>query len=131
MTQTDSKDTVFQRWRLNSQVNYRKARIAVAEALKPNQVLSITSAVVTVFSIGVGEAWLLTANTPRPKGAWRFCLRYGALQILPSIIWVTKPADVIVRSMGKDPSKYLRKFDLHNLQDSKASLRVTTLQNLR
>lgn len=113
------------------QVSKRKAEIAIREVLKPNQVLSVSSAAITVFGIGVLEARMLTARGPRPRGAWKFYLRYGALQILPSIIWLTKPAEVVVRSMGRHPSTFLRRFDLKVLADARASLRVTSLQNAR
>ena len=127
----DRETTFLQRCSLALQISQRKTRIAVREALQPNQLLSVSSAVITVFSIGAAEAWLLTSRSPRPRGAWKFYVKYGSLQILPSIIWLTKPAEVVVRSMGQNPATYLRKFNLNNLADARASLRVTTFQNLR
>lgn len=117
---------------LHSQVSLRKGKLALKEALKVNQLVSVSSAAVTVFGIGVLEARMLVSKSVTRSDAIKFYVRYGAHQVLPSIIWNTKPAAVVVRSMGKNPQSFLRNFDLNNnLVDAKMSLRITTAQTLR
>jgi hypothetical protein len=51
--------------------------------------------------------------------------------MLPSIIWATKPAETVVRSMGKLPENLLREFNASSAADAKVSLRILTAQSVR
>jgi len=70
--------------------------------------MSLLGSIATVFGIGVYEGMLLSKR--KAPGRAVFCLRYGAAQLLPSIIWLTKPAELIALSMKRDPTVLLKKF---------------------
>jgi hypothetical protein len=93
------------------QASARKAR-ACATQLFGNTTnnLSLAGSLGTVFCIGVFEGMLLTRRGATGRAS--FCARYGAAQVLPSIIWMTKPAETLAISLGRSPTPLLRDLSL-------------------
>ena len=67
-------------------------------------------------------------NRKRSFVHYKFALKYAAAQILPSVIWMTKDASKIARSMGYAPSVILRTIKSRKRDDAKRLLRVQTLE---
>ena len=84
---------------------------------------AIATSLGTVLAIGVYEGALLTR--PGAAGRARFCFRYGAAQVLPSVIWLTKPADTCCKAWRLQAKPLLRDVDAGR------SLRVLGAQTLR
>ncbi|CAM9526230.1 unnamed protein product, partial [Heterosigma akashiwo] len=58
-------------------------------------------------------------------------LNYARHQILPSVIWATKPAELVLTSMRRTPKDFLRVFDPKCPSDASAQLRINGLQTSR
>ncbi|CAH0371479.1 unnamed protein product [Pelagomonas calceolata] len=77
----------------------------------------------TVLAIGVYEGALLTR--PGALGRARFCFRYGAAQVLPSVIWLTKPARTCCEAWRVEAKPLLREVS------PRRELKVLGAQTLR
>lgn len=66
---------------------------------------AIVSGAFAVYSVSLYEATLWIKN-PSPVGAasgfnrYSFMLRYGAYQVIPSLVWETQPASIIAKRVG-------------------------------
>ena len=59
----------------------------------------------TAIATGTAVAWLIGAREgclQTKKPSWYFCARYGAAQVIPSLIWGTQPA-TLVAHLSKTP----------------------------
>jgi hypothetical protein len=103
----------------------RKLSIFSELALAPEALQGVAS-IAIVAAIGFAEA----ATLSRPGAARRgvFIFRYGLGQILPSIIWASKPADLICRRIKVNPKKMLEAAENTG---SRAESRVYLLQTVR
>ena len=103
----------------------QKALLAFDRMTSPSKFWGLIASGTTIFSIGAIEACLLL----RPKKIYistSFIFTYARQQLFSSIIWATKPADMILKSMGKKPSEYL-----NSKLKSKTKLRILGLQTAR
>ena len=91
-------------------------------------------AAASVLGLAVYEASLLTRRGSAGRG--HFCLRYGIAQIMPSIIWATKPAQLVARKI-RSPEHLLRNFEatgkdaIKDTQRAYDKSRADTLATLR
>lgn len=73
----------------------RKLRIFVDKAGSNDFQAGIAASIGVVASIGMLEAFLMSKRGA--NGRNRFIVRYGISQILPSIIWATKPVKLVLK----------------------------------
>jgi hypothetical protein len=117
---------------------FRAARcldIARITIFQPDAVAGMSVAAASVLALGVFEAALLTRRGV--PGRTNFCFRYGVSQLLPSIIWYTKPAGLLAKRLGSNP-RLLRDLEhtssgvaVKDMRRAHDSLRVQTAQILR
>ena len=92
----------------------------------PSQLRRLGVATAAVVGIAAYEARLLSKRPHRSM----FVRKYALAQVLPSVIWMTKPAELVARSAGRRAEDVLRK-----LGDDHASTvitnRVQNCQTLR
>ena len=94
----------------------------------PQSLAALSASFGTVWAIGTYEGLLVTRSTHR---SILFATRYGLAQIIPSIIWMTKPADLIARRYGLDPSIVLRTFGNPTSLNASVQLRILKAQCVR
>ena len=92
-------------------------------AFEPGAVASLGTAATSVFAIGLAEGVLVTRR--RGPGRLLFCLRYAGAQMLPSIIWLTKPALQLAKAWRMDGKALLRDLS------AREEMSVLTCQTLR
>lgn len=87
----------------------------------PEALSSVGTSVVTVAVLGGAEA--LKMSRKGTPGRLKFAFRYGVSQVLPSIIWATKPANLVCKRAKLDPKLLLetalgskRESQIHQLQ---------------
>ena len=95
---------------------------------EPQQLAALSASFGTVWAIGTYEGLLVTRHSHR---SMLFATRYGLAQIIPSIIWMTKPADLIARRSGLDPSVVLRTFGNPTVSNASIQLRILKAQCVR
>ncbi len=102
-----------------------KALLAYNRMTSPSKFWGLAASGTTIFILGAVEAFLLLS--PRKKyNSPSFIFTYARQQMFSSIIWATKPAEMILKSMGKRPSEYL------NCKiSSSTQLRILGLQTAR
>ena len=61
--------------------------------------------------------------TEQPASAFSAPRRYASENILTSCIWGTKPASLVVESLGHDPAEFLRVFE-HTAEDARLQLQI-------
>ena len=103
----------------------QKAILAFDRMTSPSKFWGLIASGTTIFSIGAIEAFLLLCPKKRHSST-SFIFTYARQQIFSSIIWATKPAEMILKSMGKRPSEYL-----NSKIKSKTKLRILGLQTAR
>jgi hypothetical protein len=78
----------------------RVAQLASANLLDRGNIALLGGASAAVLGCGVCEGWLLTvAAAPAQEVAW-FAILYGTENMLPSVIWSTKPALLVADAHG-------------------------------
>ena len=105
----------------------RQFKRAMTLMTEPEQLAALSASFGAVWAIGAYEGYLVT-RAPAHLG---FSARYGLAQIIPSIIWMTKPADLIARRYGLDPKVVLRTFGNPTIGNASVQLRVLKAQCLR
>ena len=117
--------TAGEQWQIVARIRSKWLR-AVAD-VDPRSLL-IPAA--SVLAIAASEAALLS----KPS-VWRtqpgFIFQYARYQLLPSIIWATKPADQIATRLGYDAQALLRQCDPTVKADAARLLHIQTLQSAR
>ena len=111
-----------------SQSKGRQFKQAMALMTEPQQLAALSASFGTVWAIGTYEGFLVTRQSHR---SILFAARYGMAQIVPSIIWMTKPADLIARRYGLDPSTVLRTFGNPTQLNASVQLRILKAQCVR
>jgi hypothetical protein len=106
----------------------RQFRRAIATMTEPQQIAALSASFGTVWAIGTYEGLLVTRKTHR---SLLFAGRYGLAQIIPSIIWMTKPPNLIARTYGLDPSIVLRTFGNPTAGNASIQLRILKAQCVR
>eukprot|EP01084_Bolivina_argentea_P275269 469407_1 len=116
------------KFKTNANITYRKFSLIKSQLITHDFLTSLFAATSTVYSIGILEAMLLSK---RPYNL-RFLTRYSREQILPSIIWTTKPAEQIVNVLRLNKTLILYDFiNQQTNQSAKWLLRIQSLQTLR
>ena len=103
----------------------QKVSLAFDRMTSPSKFWGLIASGTGIFAIGAFEAFLLLH--PRKKyNSPSFIFTYARQQIFSSIIWATKPAEMILKSMGKKPWEYL-----NSTNSSKTKLKILGLQTAR
>ena len=105
----------------------RIGKVALSSLTEPRPLLSLSAATATVYGIGLVEAMLLSK---RPFN-YRFLHRYASAQCVPSIIWLSKPVDAVVRAMGLTTAEVLAPAAKSEVVNAQRQLRIQTVQALR
>ena len=100
----------------------RKLNIFLQKAGSNDFQAGIAASVGVVACIGMVEGILISKKGMSGRG--KFILRYGIAQIMPSIIWATKPAKLVLRR-ARLPDSLLAKLE------SNRESQVYMLQTLR
>ena len=119
--ETPSSDVT---WKHKVERGLRCLSLARSMAFEPEAVASMGVASLSVLSLGIAEGALLSRKGS--PGRLKFCLRYGFGQVLPSVIWATKPAELVARRALMEPSSVL----VEKLSAGRES-KVLTLSTLR
>lgn len=106
----------------------RVARRARDKLLEPKPLVGLGAMTLAVLGIGVAEGALLVRRRPRDVA---FVLRYAAAQVIPSVIWYTKPVAQVATAAGRDPARLLRVIDSTTPAGARVALRVQQLATAR
>jgi hypothetical protein len=125
-TELDRRQRAFE-------ASHRILNIAIERVLEPRTVRLVLASSATVIAIGAAEATLLCSEIPFYESfdAGLFVLRYSVENLLPSCIWNTADANLVVRALECDPLLVLRQFDPTSAADASTQLRVHFLASSR
>jgi hypothetical protein len=93
-------------WSNSVRTGGRVLQIAGQQLATSNSVGSLAVAATAVLGCGCYEGWLLSAGAACPD-AWAFSCSYGLHNVLPSVIWMTQPAELVASAGGFDPAVVL------------------------
>jgi hypothetical protein len=106
----------------------RQFRSAMSLMTEPQQIAALSASFGTVWAIGTYEGAIVQRQAHR---SLLFAARYGLAQIIPSIIWMTKPPELVARRFGLDPSVVLRTFGNPTQLNASVQLRILKAQCVR
>ena len=110
----------------------RKASLFASEITNASTISSIAAVGAIVFGIAYREA-RLTIDKSAIENATvrqRYYIKYARRQVIPSIVWGSYSAKIVLASLGLSPS-LAREFDLTKAADVAAKSKLTRLRNLR
>ena len=115
------------------EASHRIFNIAIDRVFEPRTVRLVLASSAAVLGFGAAEGTLLCAEIPfyENMDSGLFVIRYAIENVLPSCIWNTADAKLVVTALGYDPVHILKQFDPASASDASTQLRIHLLASSR
>jgi hypothetical protein len=127
------QSTEVDRAKRSFEAGRRIFNIAVERVLEPRTVKLVVVSAGVVMGFGAAEGTLLAAQIPFYESfeTGVFVVRYSLENVLPSCIWNTADANLVVTALGYSPNDILVQFDPTSQADASTQLKVHLLASSR